>query len=374
MAISSGVGPHKAWVTIPGGTFLLEEGMVTLRGNGQTGEYRGRLPMGLPGAYETFAGLGQNSSSIIVETRGIEGTLVTGPILKIDFDHIAGIIRFNGQDAGAILQNTKTTENFANMTGAGIVQKKGGELGFPVQVNVGSGIMAGKTVDLQNYNKLTDGYSVASLFQKLAELDGARWYVDGQGVLHYTTSPASGGYSVNYNAGPPKRADFIELTVEVNTDASQTQETTCLSWQCNEKQVNQATASAGGRAPGTKHYRFHVSNSTQDHVQAYAQSKAKQMARHGVTIVAHCVGDPSITINQGLSVNGTAFDGLYTIDELQHAIGMRGHLMMITARSDAGGGGGGGATAGAPNFTPRPPAAPNFTPLPPSPPNFTPRP
>jgi hypothetical protein len=336
MAISSGVGPHKAWVTVQGGTFLLEEGMVTLRGNSQTGDYRGRLPMGLPGAYETFAGLGQNSSSIIVETRGSGGTLITGPIKKITFDHIAGIIRFNGQDAGAVAHETKTAENFANMTGAAIVQKKAGELGLPAQVDVGSGIMAGKTVDLQNYNKLTDGVSVASLFSKLAELDGARWYVDGQGTLHYTDRPASGGYSVNYNAGPPKRADFIELTVEVNTDASQTQEVKGLSWQYNEKQANQATASAGGRAPGTKHYRFRVSNSTEDHVQAYAQAKAKQMARHGVTIVAHCVGDPSITINQGLSVSGTAFDGSYTIDELQHAIGMRGHLMMITARSDEG--------------------------------------
>jgi hypothetical protein len=336
MAISSGVGPHKAWVSVQGGTFLLEEGMVTLRGNNQTGEYRGRLPMGLPGAYETFAGLGKNSSSIIVETRGSGGALITGPIKKIDFDHIAGIIRFTGKDAGAILHETKTAENFANMTGAAIVQKKAGEVGLPAQVDGGSGVMAGKTVDLQNYNKLTDGISIASLFQKLSELDGARWYVDGQGILHYTTSPAGGGYSVNYNAGPPKRANFLELTVEVNTDASQTQEATCSSWHCNQKQANQATASAGGRAPGTKPYKFRVSNSTQDHVQAYAQAKAKQMARHGVTVVAHCAGDPGITINQGLSVSGTAFDGSYTIDELQHAIGMRGHLMVITARSDVG--------------------------------------
>ena len=56
-------------------------------------------------------------------------------------------------------------------------------------------------------------------------------------------------------------------------------------------------------------------------------------ARHEIEVVAEVVGDPSITIDQPLQLNGTSFSQTLTIDTIDDAFGMRGHTMRICAKS-----------------------------------------
>ena len=96
-------------------------------------------------------------------------------------------------------------------------------------------------------------------------------------------------------------------------------------------------ATAGLGIGGTVNYEYHIPNLQQDHAQQHAQSKAQEHARHGLTLTAEVVGDPSIDVAMGLQLNGTGyFDMMYQMDTIKHSFGMRGYRMSISAKLPTG--------------------------------------
>jgi hypothetical protein len=336
MAISSGVGPHFAWVKTTGGTFPLEHGSATQNAQRKSSQFSGTLPLYYPGARAAFANLGENTSSVIVSTRGQEAPLVTGEILTVEFDYIVGNIRFTGHDMSDKLHGMKSSEKWNNKTGQDIVKDLAGRAGLGFQGSVSSGLMAGKKV-FQDYAKVTDGMSFSSVIHKLAEFDGARWWVNGGGVLMYMgLTETQGVYTLNYNPGPPERADFTKLSVKRNIPAGKDISVKVQSWNPKLKQVFEHITNIGGSG-GKNQYTYHIPNLLMDHVQQKAKSKANEAASHELKVVAECVGDPTINPAMGLSLSGTDFDQLYQIEEIHHEFGMSGHTMTIHAKSSKGG-------------------------------------
>ena len=338
MAITSGAGPHFAWLTVDGGIFPLEHGSVEQHATRKSSTFSGVIPLSYPGAEAALAGLGDNQATITVSTRGVEAPLVTGEIDTTDFDYVGRTIRFTGRDKSAKLHSSKTSEKWLNKKGSEIVQDLAGRVGLSVQMDASS-LMAGKKLE-QDYARISDNVSFAYVIHKLAELDGARWWVDPTGTLHYQSqSNPQGTYTLNYvpPTTGPMAADFQHLSIRRNVQAGKTIKVKVLAWHPKKKQVFSDTSNVEGRG-GPLEYNYHIPNLLQDHVTQHAKASANERARHELTLHASVVGDPSINVAMGLQLNGTGYwDQIYQMDTVHHEIGMSGHRTNITARAGLGG-------------------------------------
>jgi hypothetical protein len=333
MAISSGVGPHLAWVIVNGSKFLIHEGSVSLTATKKSGTFSGKMPLLTPGAAGLFAALGDNDSSIVVETRGQTGTLISGEIDDVTLDIVGGEISFSGRDASAKLHDKKTAEKWINKKPDEIITDLAGRVGLSTQIEPLALTMQRKMND--DYTKLSDNISYSMVVHKLSEFMGAYWYVQGS-TLFVTITPPSDGYAVNYSIDNVGRivSDCISLSIKRNIQAGKPVKVTTKSWHTQDQKKYQGENTISGNGT-TKEYVYHLPNLTQEHVDQHSKGKSKDHARHEINVDAHCVGDPSISIAAGLALSGPYFAGTYKIDKLDHTVGMEGHSMTISAKGPA---------------------------------------
>ncbi len=194
--------------------------------------------------------------------------------------------------------------------------------------------MAGKQL-VQDFVKLSDGISFAAVIHKIAELDGARWWVKDGTLFYRSLSDLSSVYTINWQRptpGGPMRSDALDLRIRRNVQAGKSIEVTVKSWHPKQKQVNEGKATVGGNGGPIK-YEYHIPNLLQSHADQHAKSKANDHARHGASVSARCVGDPGIDVAMGLQLSGTGvFDRTYEMDSVHHTFGMQGHTMTINAK------------------------------------------
>ena len=316
--------------------FLLESGEITRAGARQSSSFSGKLPTNTPGALAALASP-SGDASIIVMSKGMTTAYVTGEIDSVTVDMPStegdGSISFSGRDKSAKLHEGKSSEKFLNQKNSDVVQQLAQRAGLSVQAD-STAMKAGKIVQI-DWAKLNDNISYAAVIHKLAELDGARWFMDANGTLHYSIQgPSGGAYTIMYDAGPPIVSDALKLEFKRNVQASKNQKVSVKSWNPQQKKVNEGTGTAGSSIEGEQQFNFHIPNLTKEKAQKYADSRAKESARHAVTVTATCVGDPSIAIDMKLVIFGTgAFDGEYDIDSIHDQVGIGGHTMTITAKT-----------------------------------------
>lgn len=330
MAISSGVGPHSAWVNVNGSSFPVFDGSVDLAATKKSATFCAKIALGLPGVEAALANLGDNTTTITVMTRGQQATLVTGETDDVDFDYIGGVVSLTGRDAAAKLHTMKSSEKWANKQPGDIIQDIAGRVGLSPQIDA-LAIKAGRIIQI-DFTKLTDGISYGSVVHKLAEFMGAHWYVSGSKLMVKINGSTGAPYVLNYSAGPPKVADVLSLHVRRNVQAGKSIKTTVKSWHSRKKTAYVGTSTIGGNG-STQEYIYHVPSLTQDHADQHAKAKAKDHARHEIEVTAEVVGDPSITVDQPLQLNGTAFAQSFAIDSIGHKFGINGHTMTINAKS-----------------------------------------
>jgi hypothetical protein len=355
VAISSGVGPHLAWINLGGVNFPVTSGSVTQPKTLKTAHFRACVPMSYPGALDAFAAATSTAPvNIIVSTRGEQATLFMGTALEVDFNFIKRQIVIDGKDGSFQLHQTKVSQKFQNMPGSQIVQQLAAQAGL--SVNIGSSaLMAGKVVT-SDFVKLADNISIGQVIHKLAEFDGARWWVK-NGVLNYQLQDdPSGTYTLNYvppTPNSPMKSDCLDLSFHLNTVANDGGTVTVKSWHPRMEQVFQGQATYG--KGGSGRYNLHVPNLTQDHVQQHAISRANAIGMNAVTARATVVGDPTIDVAMDLAVNGTdSFDGTYAFTSITHDFGMSGHTTHLLAQTKVSGGAGGGTSTPATSNTSTP--------------------
>jgi phage protein D len=280
------------------------------------------------GAGAALAGGNQTSATIIVNGA----TLVQGQIDDISFDLIGRTVSVSGRDNSAKLHEMKSAEKWVNKKTTDIVQDLAQRAGLSAQV--GQGLVKAGRILKDEYAKLTDGVSFASVIHKLAELDGARWFVKGT-ILNYVSQGGSGGsYSLNYvppSPVSPVISDCLRLTISYNAQAAKTTMATAKTWHTRKKKMFMNTAMVKGTG-GQTSTTYHIPAFVQDQIQNFAKMKAQEIARHTFHLDAEVVGDTSIDVSMGLQLSGTGFfDQQYQIDEIRHSFGMSGYLMHIRA-------------------------------------------
>lgn len=340
MAISTGVNPHRAWLSVNGAAQIpILTGTCTQQGTRKSSVFSASVPLNYPGAADLLSNLGDNNSGIVVESNGKQAVLVLGEIDTTDF-HFGqnGTIVVTGRDNSVKLHNKIHHGKFPNKTTVAVVEQVAGEAGLSVVISGGSGMMIGTEIS-DEFVDMADGKSLASIVTKCAELDNARWFVDNGSTLHYEINPqpSSAVYSVTYTRGPPEKADFFTLSIKRNVQAGKTIEVFVKSWREEDKKPTETVGTVPGNG-GPVEYEITLPNWKEEQASKYAQNKANEIARHEITVNAHVVGDVTIDVDDGLSVFGTGvFDQRYLIDSIHHQFGMQGHTMTITARSGRGG-------------------------------------
>lgn len=331
MAITSGVGPHRAWLTVDGAQMLIENGNVSQSARRRTADFHCAVPF-TQANHDVLAGIVDNKATVEVMTRCTRATLLTGEVKRFDVDYIGGVIRVTGHDLSTQLHENKTSEKWLNKKPSEIVEDLIGRVGLSGNIT-SSDLMAGKKT-VSDFVKLSDNVSYGYVIHKLSQLDGARWWVDPQGKFHYVPSGTPvGTYSIFIDrTKQPIVSDCLSLSIKRNVPASRPLRVSVKAWHPRQKQVFQGQATISGKGRPLE-YNFHVPNLMQDHVDKYAKSMAIERARHAVTISATVVGDPSVCAGMGLQLSGTDyFDGTYDLDTVNHVFGMSGHQTHLTAR------------------------------------------
>ncbi|WP_024516859.1 hypothetical protein [Bradyrhizobium sp. Tv2a-2] len=332
MAITSGVGPHAAWLNV-NGTWPIEHGNVAQSADRKTSSFSGEIPMGLPGARAAFASLSAGTdATITVMTRGQTATLMTGEIDEVNFDYIRREIHFRGRDKSGALHENVTSEKWINKLPSDVVRELTGRVGLSGNIS-SSSVKAGKQLQ-QDFVKLSENNTFAQIIHEMARIDGVRWWVDPNGTFHYVPyGSQQGTYSISINQEvEPISADCIELHVSHNLQAARPIAVTVKGWHSKKRQIFQYKSNVEGSGP-TRTYNYQVPTLTQDHATKRAKSEATEKARHEFIVSATVVGDPSVQAGMGLQLSGTDFDQVYDIDEVHHDFGMSGHRTHITARS-----------------------------------------
>lgn len=334
MAITSGVGKHSAWLNAGGGRFLIQRGDVKLSAQRKSSEFCCLIPMSAEGAYDTLAQIGGDEPiTIEVMTRGQNTTLFSGSIDEVSFDYIGRTMRVKGRDKSSGLHGNKSSEKWVNKSTTDIIRELIGRIGLVGKFDDMQN-MAGKILE-QDFVKLSDNVSYAYVIHKLAERDGARWWVDAQGVFHYAPIGSTRGtYSIYVDQNSrPIRSDCLHLRVAHNKEAAKTVNVDLKAWHPKDKKVYRHTAVIPGFG-GTKRYSYHIPTLKQDQVEAHAKAQANEKARHELKVSATVVGDPSVAAGMGLSLKGADYyDQTFDIDTVVHEFGMSGHTSHITARS-----------------------------------------
>lgn len=334
MAISNGVGPHSAWLTVDGTKLLLETGSVTQSAISKSARFACSLPLSEPGAYDLLAAnVQKNKATIEVMTRGVTKTLLTGQLDDADFDMIRRTITVTGRDKSAQLHDNKTNDKWINKKTTDIVRELAEKAGIKADVGALS-TMAGKMLE-QDHVKLSDGVSFSYLINKLAEIDGARWWVDADGTLHYVPYGSTvGNYSIYIDqSAQPIKSDCLHLRITRNIQAARKIRVRLQAWHPRKKRVHEYESTIPGIGDELG-YTYHIPALQQDQVEKQAKSQAMEKARHELKVRATVVGDPAISAGMGLTLSGTEFfDQTFEMDTVHHDFGMRGHTTHITARS-----------------------------------------
>lgn len=337
MAITSGVRQIVAQAVINGAYVPVEKADVSQSATREAASWFCEIAWNsLPaGAAEYLAETWPVPIEIYVSTAfgGSDTTaLVTGNADDIEFGYGETAIKMTGRDKSVSLHTQKLNQKFLNQTSSQIVSTIAGMAGLSAAVDA-TMLQAGKIIEL-DWARLANDVSIGAFLHKLAQFEGAIWYVKGN-TLNFKTQPAgSGGYVVNYvpRDGGTASADFIDLRVRRKPELSQNISVTASGWHSKRKTVVTSKKTASGNG-GTLNYSYVAPNIEQDHADQIAAKRAADHARHELTVELDMVGDVGIDIAMGLSLQGTQlFDQSYDIDSIHHQIG-DGYSMHIEAKA-----------------------------------------
>jgi hypothetical protein len=338
-ALTSGARNIQAYLQINGANIPVLQAEANLTSTRETSTIDATVALDWPGCPpDTFWASPQKiDASLYIVAGNQKGTpWQNGQIIHVDIDYEQRLVHVHGQDGSSQLHLKKASQSWINQTPAQIVSQLVGMAGLTPVAN-GLSTLAGKLFQIDT-TKIANDESLTHIIHKLAEFEGARWWVNGSNFYYQPPGQSTGQYPVIYSApqnGGPASGNFKKLSVKVDKTL-ESAACTVTGWNQKQAKTISSTKSAGS-GNNTTQYNYENHNLTQEQADQFASSKLSDIMRHQVTINVEMVGDPTIDIGQQLSLTGTAVDGSYTMDSIRHSIRDHGYSMDIDAKGQIGG-------------------------------------
>jgi hypothetical protein len=169
-----------------------------------------------------------------------EGTIFQGQVDKVHVDFHTRIVEVHCLDNTMNLTTTRSDENFANQTPAGIVSQLAGQAGLGLSGGGGgAGGMAGKTFDQQNYAFNSDYESAWDVIVDMAKRTGNVAFVNGNTLFFGPPGSTEGSVTINYVPPTPESyasGNFMTLRCSRDVSLSGGVNSLVTSWMSNQKQ------------------------------------------------------------------------------------------------------------------------------------------
>jgi hypothetical protein len=168
-----------------------------------------------------------------------EGTIFQGQVDKVHVDFHTRIVEVHCLDATMQLTTTRSDENFANQTPAGVVSQLAGQAGLGLSGGGGGGGgLAGKTFDQQTYAFNSDYESAWDVIVDMAKRTGNVAFVNGNTLFFGPPGSTQGSVSITYVPPTPESyasGNFMTLRCTRDVSLSAGVNSLVTSWPTNQK-------------------------------------------------------------------------------------------------------------------------------------------
>lgn len=269
--------------------------------------------------------------------------LILGQVDDVEFDPLAGTIEITGRDWTARLIDTKTSENFLNMTSSEIATTLAGRHGLtPVVTDTSTKVGSFYS---QNHMSLTQERSEWDLLSMLAQYEDFDVFVTGK-ELHFQPKPTSAArYAIQWrrqDAVP--QANVTAMRFERSLTIASGVVVKVRSWNAKQKKAFEAAwpkdvkptkpGQSGAANPIIYHYT--IAGLTQDQAVQEARRRYDMIVRHLMKISADLPADAVLDCSMIVSVTGTgtAWDQDYYPDAVTRSLSIgEGYRMSLTAKN-----------------------------------------
>jgi phage protein D len=280
-------------------------------------------------------------------------SLLVGNVDDIEIDPIRDEVTMAGRDLTARLIDTKTIEKYQNLTAAQVAEKLALAHGLTPVVTATQGTV-GSYYQIDHV-AIQDDRPEWDVLTYLAQVTGFVVYVKGR-ELHFEPrkDPAiDAPYVIRWQPRAPGRASPVlnttSLAVSRNLTIAKDVKVTVRSWNqkqkkgftvtANRARTRNAVTSRVGRSPGPpQQYSFFFPNMTPEEAQQKANRLLKDISEHEVNMSAEVPGDPLLTPQVVIRLEGTAtaFDQLFFPASVVHSYDdYRGYRTSVRAKNSS---------------------------------------
>ena len=332
MPVTSGVRAVRAFLRVDGTKIPVETMRVSLPAERKSSTFSATvavsaLPPGLGEDY--WASQNPETVECVVIIGGAETVLMTGTMDTMHAALAETKLDFSGRCKSAMLHEKKSREKFNNKQPEEIIKDLAGRVGLTANVD-SFGFKAGKYQQI-DWAHLTYGHSYSEIIHRMADMIGARWWVDGK-TLNVKKDPMDGVYVVNYQRGAPDKSDAKRVMVTRNFQAARPAKVTTQGWDPKKKKAIKEISNVSG-VGSTIEYTYENHGIAPDKAMKHSKAKAKDHARHEFSISVSMAGDTSVARATKLRLAGNAYAQDFEIDNITHVVAFGGGLQTdITAR------------------------------------------
>lgn len=310
-----------------------------------------------------------------------EREMITG---KVDLPNIAwGTMHFaiRGRDKSASLVESKRSEKFQNQKPKEIAEKIAKAHGLSLKFKDGDSGFAGKKY-VQDFAHLALNTTDWEILASLSSALGYRFYVDGTTLYMEPKGAEQDSFDLVWvppDAYGPAYANIVNLTTRRDMSAARPIDVEVRSWHHHSKKLFKSKARIDGRGEPLP-YRDHHNGKTQEQVEKLAKSRARDIARHelSITWIGPATLDADVRKTCNLSGTGTIYDQSYATEQINWSYGYGQPFHMVVDATSAkrgrdpegeeGGSSGNASTSDTSSATPETqgPNQPRSVPLPPA--------
>jgi len=275
---------------------------------------------------------------------------IVGAVDDVSIDFAANRVHLVGRDLTARLIDTKTVDQYVNLTASQIVELIAAQHGLTPVVTPTETIAGGYYQ--QDHVSLQDSRPQWDLLTYLAEREGFQVYVTGR-ELHFeprVEAVTGEPYVIQWQTPEPGRAypisNAISLQCRRNLTMSRTVEVQVRSFNTKQRRGFTVTArrarirnrvtSAEQKLPEPAQvYTYRIPNLTEQQAQERANRIANELSRHEMLLGAQLPGDHLLTARTPIRLIGTgsAFDQTYLPSTIVRTFDLDGYRMDVQAKN-----------------------------------------